>query len=59
MNTNTTNQTAKDIAQVVEITAQRLHELGEMAGACPREVETLGALKVAAQGALENLRGAA
>ena len=56
MNTNATNQTAKDIAQVVEIIAQRLHEL---AGACPREVETLGTLKIAAQDALENLRGAA
>jgi hypothetical protein len=59
MNTNTTNQTAKDIAQVVEITAQRLHELEEMADTCPREVEALGTLKVAAQSALENLRGAA
>lgn len=59
MSTNTTNQTAKDIAQVVEITAQRLHELGEMAGACPREMEALGTLKGAAQDALENLQGAA
>jgi CO dehydrogenase/acetyl-CoA synthase alpha subunit len=59
MNTNTTNQTAKDIAQVVEITTQRLYELGKIANACPHEVETLGTLKVAAQGALEKLREAA
>ena len=59
MNTNTTNQTAKDIAQVIEIIAQRLHETEEMAGAYPREVEALGTLKAAAQGALESLREAA
>ncbi|MEP2436378.1 MAG: hypothetical protein ABJH93_05705 [Roseibium sp.] len=47
------------IAQVVEITAQRLYELREMEDACSREVKALGTLKVAAQGALENLRGAA
>ena len=59
MNMNTTNQTAKDVAQVVEIIAQRQYELGEMVGSCPHEVAALETLKVAAQGVLGTLKGTA
>lgn len=54
-----TKQTAKDIAQVVDILDTRQHELGEMVDSYPREIEALGALKAAAEGVLEELRGKA
>lgn len=54
-----TEQTAKDIAKVVDILDTRQHELGGIVGACPREVEALVALKAAAQGTLEAMRGKA
>lgn len=59
MEMNMTEQTAKDIAKVVDILDTRQHELGGIVGACPREVEALVALKAAAQGTLEAMRGKA
>lgn len=56
MNTNIMNQTTKDIAQVVEIIAQREHELGKMTDACPHEMKALDSLKAATQRDLESLR---
>lgn len=51
-----TEQTDKDLTQIVDILDTRQYELGQMADACPREVEALVALKAAAQGALEAMR---
>lgn len=54
-----TEQTAKDIAQVVDILETRQHELGEVVDTCPSEIETLEAIRAIAQGMLDELRGKA
>lgn len=54
-----TEQTVKDITQVVDVLDTRQHELGEMAYACPHEFAALVALKADALGTLEVLRGRA
>lgn len=51
--TSMTEQTIKDLSQVVDLLDTRQYELAQMLDACPQEVETLATLKAAAQGALE------